>query len=219
MNLLRAITTVGGYTMLSRVAGLVRDVLIAAALGAGTVADCYFVALRLPNLFRRLFAEGAFSAAFVPIFSGLVETDGKAAAKKFADEAFSVLALVLLVLTLLFEAAMRGRCMPRPRLRRGARLRWSWRPSCPHQLFPILLFIRWIRCNRGVLQLAGRVAAAAPRDPCQPHADRRVLVFAGSARAAGYACRGAVGGGVHPIRLAWLPCKRAGLPDRLGAAR
>ncbi|MDX9861964.1 MAG: lipid II flippase MurJ, partial [Rhodospirillales bacterium] len=108
MNLLRAITTVGGYTMLSRIAGLVRDVLIAAVLGAGTVADCYFVALRLPNLFRRLFAEGAFAAAFVPIFSGLVEADGKAAAKTFADQAFSVLAVVLLAFTALFEAAMPG---------------------------------------------------------------------------------------------------------------
>ena len=69
MNLLKAITTVGGFTLLSRVFGFIRDILIANFLGAGAVADAFFVAFRFPNLFRRLFAEGAFSAAFVPIFS------------------------------------------------------------------------------------------------------------------------------------------------------
>ena len=62
MNLLKAITTVGSYTMLSRVLGFMRDILIASVLGASTVADCFFVAFRFPNLFRRLFAEGAFAA-------------------------------------------------------------------------------------------------------------------------------------------------------------
>ncbi len=69
MALLRSAATVAGYTMLSRVLGFVRDVLIAAVLGAGDVADAFFVAFRIPNLFRRLAAEGAFAAAFVPLFS------------------------------------------------------------------------------------------------------------------------------------------------------
>ncbi len=73
MNLLKAITTVGGYTLLSRVFGFTRDILIANFLGAGAVADAFFVAFRFPNLFRRLFAEGAFAAAFVPIFSRSLE--------------------------------------------------------------------------------------------------------------------------------------------------
>ncbi|MBT6406890.1 MAG: lipid II flippase MurJ, partial [Rhodospirillaceae bacterium] len=106
MNLLRAIAAIGSMTMVSRVFGFVRDILIAAVLGAGTSADCFFVAFRLPNLFRRLFAEGAFAAAFVPIFSGLLETDGREKAKQFADEAFSVLALALVIFTALFELAM-----------------------------------------------------------------------------------------------------------------
>ncbi|MEE8123737.1 MAG: lipid II flippase MurJ, partial [Alphaproteobacteria bacterium] len=72
MALLRSITTVGGYTMISRLLGFVRDVLLAALLGAGPVADAFFVAFKLPNFFRRLFAEGAFNAAFVPMFSGLI---------------------------------------------------------------------------------------------------------------------------------------------------
>src|SRR5258708_31993946 len=70
MSLLRSFATVGGYTMASRVLGFVRDILTAAFLGAGPVADAFFIAQRLPNLFRSLFAEGAFNAAFVPLFAG-----------------------------------------------------------------------------------------------------------------------------------------------------
>ena len=78
MALLRSVATVGGYTMASRVLGFIRDILTAAFLGAGPVADAFFVAQRLPNLFRSLFAEGAFSAAFVPLFAGTIAHDGKA---------------------------------------------------------------------------------------------------------------------------------------------
>ena len=106
MNLLKAITTVGSYTMLSRVLGFIRDILIASVLGAGTVADCFFVAFRFPNLFRRLFAEGAFAAAFVPLFSGELEKSGRIAAKAFADSAFSVLFLALIVFVATMELAM-----------------------------------------------------------------------------------------------------------------
>ncbi len=214
MNLLRAITTVGGYTMLSRVAGLVRDVLIAAALGAGTVADCYFVALRLPNLFRRLFAEGAFSAAFVPIFSGLVETDGKAAAKKFADEAFSVLALVLLVLTLLFEAAMPWAMYGLAPGFDAVPGKMELATELSRISFPYLLFISLVSLQSGVLNSLGRFAAAAAA-PILLNLTliAAVLVFAGSAEAAGYALSwGLSAAGV--IQFAWLAyhCKRAGLP-------
>ncbi|HAM48092.1 MAG TPA: lipid II flippase MurJ, partial [Alphaproteobacteria bacterium] len=69
MSLLRSAMTVGAATMLSRVLGFVRDILMAAMVGAGPVADAFFVAFKLPNLFRRLFAEGAFNAAFIPLFS------------------------------------------------------------------------------------------------------------------------------------------------------
>jgi putative peptidoglycan lipid II flippase len=76
MALLRHIVTVGGMTMVSRILGFVRDILIAAVLGAGPLADVFFVAFKLPNLFRRLFAEGAFSLAFVPLFAGRLEVEG-----------------------------------------------------------------------------------------------------------------------------------------------
>src|SRR5262245_48615774 len=77
MALLRSIATVGGFTLASRVLGLARDMLLAHALGAGPVADAFLVAFRLPNLFRRLFAEGAFNAAFVPLFARKLTEEGR----------------------------------------------------------------------------------------------------------------------------------------------
>jgi putative peptidoglycan lipid II flippase len=106
LTLFRAMATVGGLTMLSRVAGFVRDVLTAAILGAGPVADAFFVALKLPNLFRRLFAEGAFSVSFVPIFSEELEARGRQAAVGFAEEALALMVAVLVPLTVLAVAAM-----------------------------------------------------------------------------------------------------------------
>lgn len=99
MSLLRAVATVGGFTMFSRVTGFIRDVLIAAILGAGPVADAFFVAFKLPNFFRRLTAEGSFTVAFVPMFAGFLESDGKTIAMRFAEEAFALMAAVLLGFT------------------------------------------------------------------------------------------------------------------------
>lgn len=104
--MLRGILTVGGWTMASRILGFARDILIAALLGAGPVADAFFVANRLPNLFRRLFGEGAFNAAFVPAFSGLLASDGHNSAQKFAEQAAAVMTFWLLGLTLLAEVFM-----------------------------------------------------------------------------------------------------------------
>ena len=122
MALLRSVATVGSYTLVSRVFGFIRDILTAAILGAGPVADAFFVAQRLPNLFRSLFAEGAFNAAFVPLASGTLAEGGKPAVRAFAEEAFAVLFTVLLVFVRarrdLHAVADDGH---RPRLQRRAR--------------------------------------------------------------------------------------------------
>lgn len=97
MALGRSILTVGGFTGLSRVLGFVRDVLIATMLGAGPVADAFFVAFKLPNLFRRIFAEGAFNAAFVPIFSQKLVQDSQEDARRFARQTCGALVCVLLI--------------------------------------------------------------------------------------------------------------------------
>ena len=85
MALIRSIATVGGYTMASRVLGFVRDVLIARVLGTGEMADAFFVAQRLPNLFRSLFAEGAFNAAFLPRYTAAATKAGTTDPKKVMD--------------------------------------------------------------------------------------------------------------------------------------
>jgi putative peptidoglycan lipid II flippase len=106
MNLYRSFATVGGLTLVSRVFGFLRDILIAATLGSGAVADAFFVAFRFPNLFRRLFGEGAFNAAFVPLFAKRLEGEGKESARAFAEEALSGLVFILLALTIIAEIAM-----------------------------------------------------------------------------------------------------------------
>jgi putative peptidoglycan lipid II flippase len=92
--------------MASRILGFARDMLIAAILGAGPVADAFFVALKLPNLFRRLFGEGAFNAAFVPAFAGMLAAEGRPAARQFAEETFAVMAFWLGALTIAGELLM-----------------------------------------------------------------------------------------------------------------
>ena len=106
MAFARAITTIGGLTLVSRVLGFARDMLMAAALGAGPVGDAFLVAFKFPNLFRRLFAEGAFNAAFVPLFAGRLAEGGREAARAFAEEAQAVLTVALVVFVALVMIAM-----------------------------------------------------------------------------------------------------------------
>ena len=106
MALLRSIATVGGFTMISRFLGFARDILIAAILGAGPVADAFFVAFKLPNFFRRLFAEGAFNAAFVPLFARHMSEGGRDAARRFAEEVLSVFVVALLLFVTILQIAM-----------------------------------------------------------------------------------------------------------------
>src|SRR5487761_2640344 len=96
--MLGRIFTVGGYTLLSRLTGFARDILLAAIIGAGPVADAFFVAFRLPNHFRAIFAEGAFNAAFVPAYARIREQGGPERAGLFADRIFSLLLASQIVL-------------------------------------------------------------------------------------------------------------------------
>lgn len=106
-NLFKSLATVSGMTMASRVMGFARQVLIAGVIGAGgnPVADAFWAAFRLPNMFRRLFAEGAFQAAFVPLFQGKLIEEEKAGAKQFAEEVLASLLFVLLAFTVVVEIA------------------------------------------------------------------------------------------------------------------
>lgn len=106
MTLFRNFVSVGSLTLLSRVAGFARDALMAAVLGTGPAADAFFAAFRFPNLFRRLFAEGAFNTAFVPMFSGALEREGQEGAKLLAARIMSWLVVMLFIVTLLAELFM-----------------------------------------------------------------------------------------------------------------
>jgi putative peptidoglycan lipid II flippase len=164
MKLYRAFATVGGLTMVSRIFGFIRDVMTAAVLGTGAVADAFFVAFRFPNLFRRLFAEGAFNSAFVPLFAKHLEGEGQSAARKFAEEALAGLLFVLLLLTAIAEIAM-------PWLMYALAPGFSADPAkfdlavlLTQITFPYLLCISLVALLSGVLSSLGRfsMAAAAP---------------------------------------------------------
>jgi len=106
MALIKKLATVASGTMVSRLLGFIREVLMAAFLGTGPVADAFNAAFRFPNSFRRLFAEGAFNAAFVPLFAKKIEAESMEEARRFGEEVFSVLFSALLILTIAMELAM-----------------------------------------------------------------------------------------------------------------
>ena len=215
MSLLRALSTVGGFTMISRITGFVRDILIAALLGASTAADAFLVAFKLPNMFRRLFAEGAFSAGFVPLFTQLYERN-KLEAKTFADEAFTALALVLFGFCAVMMAAMpwfifviapgfdevEGKIVLAQELAQIA--------------FPYLFFISLVALQAGVLNALNRFGAAAAT-PILLNLTliTALLGFTGRGVATEYVLATAVSvAGV--IQFLWLSvhCKRAGVFPR-----
>jgi putative peptidoglycan lipid II flippase len=161
MALFRSVATVGSFTMVSRVFGFVRDILTAAILGAGPVADAFFVAQRLPNLFRSLFAEGAFSAAFVPLANRALVEGGAPALKQFAEEAYAVLVAALVVFVVLGEILM-------PLVMHVIAPGFEAEPAkfelvvtLSRITFPYLLFISLVALQGGLLNTLDRFAAAA----------------------------------------------------------
>ena len=161
MSLFRSIATIGGFTLLSRVTGLMREMMIAHFLGAGAVADAFFVAFRFPNLFRSLFAEGAFNAAFVPLFTGRLSEGGREEARLFAERALAVLALALTLFVVVMELAMPwaiyGLAPGFDSVPGKMALATEFSRIC----FPYLLFISLTSLQAGVLNSVGRFAAAA----------------------------------------------------------
>ncbi|HEX3973529.1 MAG TPA: murein biosynthesis integral membrane protein MurJ [Stellaceae bacterium] len=161
MALLRSAATVGGYTMASRVLGFVRDILTAAFLGAGPVADAFFVAQRLPNLFRSLFAEGAFSAAFVPLFAGTIAQDGKTVAKRFAEDSLSVLLTALFIFVLFGEIFTPNLLDILAPGFRAQPEKFALTVGLTRITFPYLLFISLTALQGGILNSVERFAATA----------------------------------------------------------
>jgi putative peptidoglycan lipid II flippase len=155
------IFTVGGFTLLSRITGFARDIVLAAVLGAGPIADAFFVALRLPNHFRAIFAEGAFNAAFVPAYARIREQGGAERSGLFADRVFTLLMLsqvVLLAIALAFTPWVIGLLAP------GFAedpARFALAVDLTRITFPYLLLISVVTLYGGILNAIGRFASAA----------------------------------------------------------
>jgi putative peptidoglycan lipid II flippase len=161
MTLFRSLATVGGYTGISRILGFLRDILIAAAVGTGPVADAFFVAFRLPNLFRRLFAEGAFNAAFVPLFARRLEEGGEAAARAFAEHSLAVLLSTVLMLTALAMAFMPWLMYVLAPGFAAEPEKFELAVQFSRITFPYLLFMALVALFGGVLNSLYKFAAAA----------------------------------------------------------
>ncbi len=159
--MIERILRVGGLTLLSRVTGFARDIILAAVLGAGPVADAFFVALRLPNHFRAIFAEGAFNAAFVPAYARIREQDGAQRAGIFADRIFTLLLasqVVLLAVALVFMPQVID--LLAPGLSRDP-VRFPLAVEFTRITFPYLLLITLVTLYGGILNALQRFAAPA----------------------------------------------------------
>ena len=158
--MLRNISIVGGLTLLSRLTGFLRDIVLAAVLGAGPAADAFFVALRLPNHFRAIFAEGAFNAAFVPAYAR-IRGGGASPAGLFADRVFTLLLasqIVLLALALIFTPAVIAVLAPGFNNDPG---RFALAVDLTRITFPYLLLVSLVTLFGGILNALGRFASAA----------------------------------------------------------
>lgn len=159
--MINRILTVGGLTLLSRVTGFARDIVLAAVLGAGPVADAFLVAFRLPNHFRAIFAEGAFAAAFVPAYARIRTQGGPDAAKLFADRIFTLLLasqLLLLLLALIFTPAVIALLAPGFR---NDPTRFELAVTLTRITFPYLLLMTVVTLFSGILNSIGKFATAA----------------------------------------------------------
>jgi putative peptidoglycan lipid II flippase len=162
MSLVKSVGVIGGLTLVSRVFGFARDMLLSRLLGAGAGADAFFVAFKLPNIFRRLFAEGAFSAAYVPMFSKeLHGPGGRKAAERFSANVLSVFLPVLLLFTALFEIFMPGVVWLMASAYKEVPGKFELTVELTRIAFPYLLLISLVSLLSGVLNSMSKFAAAA----------------------------------------------------------
>lgn len=233
MSLVRAAGLIGGLTLVSRILGFAREMIMARVLGAGLAADAFNLAFKLPNVFRRLFAEGAFAAAFVPLFSAEKVGRGLAAARRFAEDVLALLVPALLLLTALAEMFMPALVWL---LNGGGGFasvpgKFDLAVALSRLTFPYLLFISLAALLGGILNSLSRFAAAA----AAPVLLNLVLIAAMLTGQAGIGQAGIGQGGelLTAHRLAWgvalagvlqflwllWACRRAGVRLRLRLPR
>ncbi len=160
MNLIKSTGTFSFFTIISRILGYLRDILIAIFLGAGPLADAFFVAFRIPNTFRRLFSEGTFNAAFVPSYASEL-SNGKEQSEKFATNVFSLLILVLFFLVLIIEIFMPYFVFLIAPGFSGSKEKMDIAINLTRITFPFLFFVSLSSFFSAILNSHNRFAAAA----------------------------------------------------------
>ncbi|WP_299639466.1 murein biosynthesis integral membrane protein MurJ [uncultured Ruegeria sp.] len=215
IRLVSGLFTVGFWTLASRILGFLREILLTAFIGPGPVMDAFVAAFRLPNMFRRFFAEGAFNAAFVPMFSKRLEADENP--QGFAQDAFNLLALAVLALVGLAMVFMPGLVWLTAEGFYGDE-RFDLAVDYGYVVFPYILFMSLAALFSGVLNATGRFAAAAA-------APVLLNIFACTALIAGAMSGGEVirwlisvipVAGVAQLALVWVATERAGIRIRPG---
>jgi putative peptidoglycan lipid II flippase len=223
MNLWKATGTIGGLTMVSRVLGLVREMVVARVLGASAAADVFTLAFLIPNLFRRLFGEGAFSAGFVPLFSQRLKDDGgNAEARRFAEEVLAVFLPMLLAITAIFMVFMPlfialivgGEWG-------GDAGKTDFAVAMTRITMPYLVLICLLSLVSGVLNSIGRFAAAAfaPALLNVALVIALLLVPEGGRPTVEAMCWSVLAGGIAQLALTWGSMVRAGIPLKFRAPR
>jgi putative peptidoglycan lipid II flippase len=225
MSLLRSAATVGSITLISRFFGFARDVMMANVIGTGLVAQAFVVAFRFPNLFRTLFAEGAFNSAFVPLFAKRLEAEGAKDAARFAEDVLSVLFSWLLAFTALAIIAMplfiyviASGFAADPR-------KFDLAVTLTRIAFPYLLFMSLTALFSAVLNSLHRFMAAAVAPILLNLTMVTILLFVnhmgwGDSPRTGYAlATGVFIAGIIQLALVWTACLRAGIVLRLRPPR
>ena len=211
VNLVKATGTIGGLTLISRIAGFGREMLMSRVMGASWQADAFFIAFRLPNTFRRLFGEGAFSAGFVPLYAQRLQgPEGEEGAKKFSEEVLAVFAPTLILFTLFFQlimplfvAAISGYT--------GEKLALA--TFLTRITFPYLILISLVSLFSGILNSLSRFTAAAFAPALLNVAMLAALILdrrGGEGTATSLAIAVTLGG-ILQLGLLMLACARAGI--------
>ena len=221
MNLYKAIGSIGGLTMVSRVLGFVRDMIGSRMLGASNANDAFNLAFLLPNIFRRLFAEGAFSSGFVPLFSRRLQSGGHEDAEAFSNEILSVFMPALLLVTIVFEIFMPGIML----LVAGEYDKVPGKIELATELtrwtFPYLLFISLVALLSGVLNSLTKFAIAAFAPALLNMALIGALLLAppDKIETVRFMAIAVLVGGIFQFLLCWIAVRRAGVRLRFGRPR
>ncbi|MFM7028513.1 MAG: murein biosynthesis integral membrane protein MurJ [Chakrabartia sp.] len=218
MKLGKAIGTIGGLTMVSRVLGFAREMVMARILGANMFADAFLVAFRLPNTFRRFFGEGAFSAGFVPLFSQRYHGEGGLEeAKRFSEEVLAVFLPALLIFTIIGQIAMPAMVWLLASGYAAEPEKFELTVWLSRLTFPYLMLISLVSLYSGVLNSMHRFAAAAFAPALLNLAMLIALLFVrdGGAKTAQAIAAAVVVGGVVQLALVWWSARQAGISLKL----